>query len=159
MNGNRHPLDSQLYIRAWPFFRLNLVLKMVAVFFGDILPFSFENKNGINAIFNFYLQAIKKSLNSSEWLEIPKSQIFGATIQINMKFCYQASVGSVATIRTIQKRAKQPWRSDTFSKVATLNSVCNFTKGITPLWVFFTFFKFYKCYQITQSVSNCPSDL
>ena len=32
-------------------------------------------------------------------------------------------------------------------------STCNFTKSITPLWVFFMFFKFYKWYQIAESVS------
>ena len=30
---------------------------------------------------------------------------------------------------------------------------CNFTKSITPPWVFFTFFKLYKWDQIVQSVS------
>ena len=28
---------------------------------------------------------------------------------------------------------------------------CNFTKIITPPWVFFTIFKLYKCYQMAQN--------
>ena len=47
-----------------------------------------------------------------------------------------------------KKREKHPRRTVTFSKVAG-----NFTKSITPSWVFFTFFKLYKWYQIAQSIS------
>ena len=32
---------------------------------------------------------------------------------------------------------------------------CNFTKSITPPWVFFTFFKLYKWCQIAQSITYC----
>ena len=30
---------------------------------------------------------------------------------------------------------------------------CNFTKGNTPPWVFFTFLKLYKWYEIAQSIT------
>ena len=49
-----------------------------------------------------------------------------------------------------KKREKQQWRTVTFNKVAS----CKFTKGNTPLWVFFTFFKLYKWYQITKNITN-----
>ena len=42
-----------------------------------------------------------------------------------------------------KKREKHPWRSVTFSKVASF----------TPPWVFFTFFKLYKWYQIVQRIT------
>ena len=47
-------------------------------------------------------------------------------------------------------RKKNPWKSFTFSKVAT----CYFTKSNTPPWVFFTFFKLCKWYQIAQHITN-----
>ena len=42
-----------------------------------------------------------------------------------------------------KRREKHPWRSVTFSKVA--GWTCNFTKCVTPPWVFFTILKLYKC--------------
>ena len=38
-----------------------------------------------------------------------------------------------------RKCNKHPWRSVTFGKVTGFS--CNFTKSITPPWVFFMFFK------------------
>ena len=62
------------------------------------------------------------------------------------KWCF----ARFGTICTIQKCGKDPWTSDTFSKVAGWK----FTKSITLPWVFFMFLRLYKWYQITQSVSN-----
>ena len=52
-------------------------------------------------------------------------------------------------LHNLKKREKHPWKSDSFGKVAR----CNFTKSITPPWVFFTFFKLNKWYQIAQGIT------
>ena len=44
-----------------------------------------------------------------------------------------------------KKHEKHPWRSVTFA--------CNFTKGNTPPWLFFTFFYLLKWYEIVQRVT------
>ena len=51
-----------------------------------------------------------------------------------------------------KKREKHPWRSVTFSKVASL--ACNITKSNTPPWFFFTFFKLCKWCQIAQRITR-----
>ena len=51
---------------------------------------------------------------------------------------------------------KNPWRSLTFSNIA---SFCNFAKNNTFPWVFFTFFKLHKWFKIDQKVSYSLQDM
>ena len=68
--------------------------------------------------------------------ELKNSQSFSA-------YKVKNTLGGLVPSVQFKKREKQLWRSEAW----------NFSKSITPPWVFSTFFKLYKWYEIAQSVS------
>ena len=84
----------------------------------------------------------------------------------NTKVCNHKQLRCFARfvpIWTIEKREKQPLRSDTFSKVATLNSACSFIKESLFYECFSRFLNFTngtKSHKASQIVlQTCPSGL
>ena len=64
-------------------------------------------------------------------------------------YIWNALCDLVLFVQFKKREKKKPWRSDTFNKVAG----CNFTKYITPPWVFYTFCYIVQWYQIAKSIT------